>query len=289
MAKEIKQKRVPYSERKYVKFATKFQTECKRYKEAMVKDETEAAQIKAIILSAYGENGNDMPERTFYNQLEKQYPGLRKRRFDAGKEKKKLPKSVGKIVTEVMLAGKSKKDAVKIAEKKTGVEISAHKVLSIKTDKVVSESVFGVDMKKFVSEIFELDNMAPGAFIIIKVGKHKFEVHYEDLQDIKLILANAFNRSVEDRHKIRIDKSQIRDIMVGELFENQITVAKSDGDLKSVGALVTMQKKLKIKDTVVSPNLKLAYEAAREFKKDLTMPEYISMIKLLSRGENANG
>lgn len=285
MAHKKSQKRIPYSKRKYVIFASKFQVEMKKYRDTMLKDETEGLKLKTKILSAYGENGEDMPERTFYNQLEKQFPGIRKRRFDAGKEKKKLPNKVGKIVNEARAAGKSKKDAIKLAEEKTGETISAHKALSIKVTGKAAESVNAAEMGKFVAEIFGLDNMAPSAFLTIKAGKNKFRCGYEACMNIKLILDNEFNKSVEERFKLRVDNSQIRDIMVGELFEAEIRKATLSGDLKTVESLVRMKKSMTNKDKILSPNLKMAFKACQEFAKDVTMERFIAVIKMLYKGD----
>jgi len=208
-------------------------------------------------------------------------------------EKKVLPKIVDNVVTESMLAGKSKGEAVAIAEEFIGEKISTHKALSIKTDIEITESSFGVNMKDLIAHIFETDKIAPGAFIRIEVlhqdKKFDFEIHYETIQDIKLFLANEFNKSVEERFKIIVDKEQIREIRLGEMFDWQITVAKESDSLKTVGELIAIQKKMKIRDTVLTPDFNTAFEAARLYNKELTKKQYIAAIKLVSKGMKANG
>lgn len=287
------------SEKLYVKYNQRFQADCKKLNQLIIavksgtKEEKIAKRRKRAEMFASVMKSYDIPERTLRTQIKKQFPGKRDKREDAGTEKIKLPNIVNKIVTETMLTGKSKSDAVKVAAEKIGKPISQHKALKIKTDVEINETSFGVDMKKLIGIIWELDNIAPGAYLpvtVISKGKEfTFELHFEALKNIQTILGNEFNKSVEDRFKVIADNEQIREIMVGELFEEQIRVAREQSDLKSVSSLVNMQKKLKIRDTVLSPNFDIAFKSAQIFKPDLTKQEFIAAIKLVSKGANNNG
>lgn len=287
------------SEKLYVKYNMRFQQDCKKWQAQNIKCKSGTPEERIAnrklrddmlksIMKSY-----DIPERTFRTQIKKQFPGKRKPNKNKGKETVKLPKNVDKIVTESMLAGKNKGDAVKVAEKKTGVKISAYKSLKIKTDVKIDESSFGVKMKETVGAVWELDNIAPGAYIPIDViskgKKFNFALHYETIKNIQLHITNDFNKCVEDRYKIIADNEQIREIMVGELFEEQIRIARESGDIKTVQALVNMQGKLKIRETILTPNFNVAFKSAQIFKPDLTKGEFIAAIRLVSKGESENG
>lgn len=299
MAKQQNKPTKKDSEKLYVINNQRFQADCKKLNKLIIKAKSGTKEERAErrktrdVMFASVCKSYDIPERTLRKHLKKGQPGKRDERIDKDKEKVKLPKIVDKIVSEVMQTGKSKTEAVKIAEDKAGVKISVHKAVKIKTDVEINESSFGVNMKKLIEAVFEIDKIAPGAFLPIEIVRNgktfTFELHFETIQNIKLLLANEFNNSVEDRYKMICDRDRIKQILIDELFEENIRTAVAANDTKKVSVLINDYKKLRVHDTELSPNFNTAFKAARVFKRDLTKKEFIDAVKLVSRGDTNNG
>lgn len=289
------------SEKLYVKYQQKFKVECNEWRKLNVKAKTKAKTPKEKALKEQYRIERDImftkimkaykiPERTLRSQIKKLNPGKREKRIDEGTEKVTLPENTNKIVTELMHAGNKKGDAVKIASEKLGVEISQHKALTIKTDVKVDETSFGENTEATIDAIWNFDKIAPGAYLTVVLNGFPVKIQFETLMNFRLMLRNEFNNCVEDRYKVICDKSQIKDIMVGELFEDKIREIKmGKGSIKDIEALVRMKKSMSIKDVTLSPNFNIAFKAAQINNPDLTKQQYIAAIRLASKGETDNG
>ena len=255
----------------------KYEQEIKKLKGLRAKANTGAKEWKnkyklamREICSCYG-----VSEKTIYRDMRKRRPGFRKHRSDI-KEITNLEK---KIILEVMKSGKTQGEARKIAGKRTGKRISSGLVRRIKINgNEDDKSVFGKSFIKFIHKYFELDLIASSS-LDIKLGNYKFEICKEDIEDIVLILKNAYNRFIfGEKNKIPLDKDQINERKLMHLFEQQIQIASETGNIKDIEMLTKIYERMK-PDINVDVNIKILEQVCKELKPEITLTDIISLLK----------
>lgn len=189
-------------------------------------DKTEYLKLKKSTAKKY-----DVSERTVENWLKQRVPGLRKSRSDAGKVKVRAGAKEKKIAAELLATGKEIRDIKKIIENKTGKTMTKTKLKRVreKAEEInekstVEESSFGDEAKELFEKLFELDLIAPDAGVKIKIPGGKFlTVKKEYLEDICLILANAYNNALEVKYKL--DRNEMLRMKILNLIEQQVRLA----------------------------------------------------------------
>lgn len=247
-----------------MKYTKKFEQDIERLRVLKVKNRKGYAEEFKRIEKEYG-----ISRATVCRHLNKKIPGLRKTRADIGKEKKPLTQEQETIVTEAMLSGKKKKEALKIAEEKTGRKITSVKAAQINQDREIEETHFGSEAKQFIRKIVEGDLIAPEAGMWFKSKSGvSFKVRKEYIDDIILVLSTAYNESLGDDTvgRMQIDREQVMRTQIYHLVQEAIRIAKERFDMKLVAQLTRMYKELK--ETV-------------SIEGDLNYPVFVKCIKEL--------
>lgn len=237
---------------------------------------------KENIIKKYG-----VSARTVEMWLRQRTPGLRKVRSDAGHNRVKITQKEKRIVSELMKSGKRIKDIKKITENKTTKKMSNRKLNKIRrneaskitdeTEKKTEESNFGDKAKELFEELFELDLIAPDAGVKIKVKGTNFIVRKEYLEDICMILANAYNNAVELKYKV--DRNEMLRMKIMNLIEQQVRLAMNGlVDTKSIEAITRMFDRLN-ENVEMDVNIRTVEKVCKELKKDITLSEIISLLK----------
>lgn len=223
--------------------------------------------------------------RTIEMWLNKRMPGLRKGRSDAGKDRVRITQREKRIVAELMESGKRIKEIRNITESKTKQKMSGRKLNKIRNEKEngnmqtkgTEESNFGDKAKELFEKLFELDLIAPDAGVKIRAGGANFIIRKEYLEDICMILANAYNNAVEVKY--RVDRNEMLRMKIMNLIEQQVRLAMSGlVDTKSIEAITRMFDKM-MEDVEMDVNIQTVEKVCKELKKDITLAEIISLLK----------
>lgn len=222
--------------------------------------------------------------KTIYRDTKKErdgkIAGLRKTREDSGKFKTKISQTEKQMVTELMKAGKTKQDAVKIASEKTGGKISRRKSDRIRPEASLGgNSLFGSKAKEFIEKLFEFNLIAPDSGIPLNYKGTKFLVSKEALGDIIMILSNAFNQSAGETNKLQLDRKALMKSQIFNLLLYQISLAKISGNIKDIESITRMYQRMEIDYGNISPDLKAVIKVCRVLKPDITEDEVFSLIK----------
>lgn len=221
--------------------------------------------------------------KTVYRDLRRKVPGLRKNRSDRGKYKSRVSNNELKVYEEIIMAGKSHSKA------KEKAKISNRKSLRIREKLSTpsggknnagkeSESMFGKNAKIFFEKIFDFDLIAPEKEIKIK----NFSVPKEDLKDIILVLANAYNRQCfADKNKLKVSRQELRDMMMHHLVEEQIVLARDAMDYKMIESITRMLDRLN-EDKKLPDDFATIIKLCKELKPDINENEIVRLIKKVS-------
>lgn len=218
-------------------------------------------------------------DKTIYRDMKKKNPGLRKIRTDRGKLKSRITPKAKKIISEVRQAGKTKMEAVKVAEKITGKKISTR--VATRTKPVeVKQSNFGGDVKTFLENICGYNFMAPDAGIRFRHDKFSFNVNKEDLGDVILILTNAYNRQADNSGdtKLPLDKNELFRKKIFQLLEYNIKLAEGSADLRSLESITRMYNSIQ-EEHDLGADFEVVYRICAALKPGLSRQEVISLIK----------
>jgi len=235
----------------------------------------------------------DVTIRTIENYMNKRTPGTRKSRNDAGKIRKPVLPREKKIAKELISAGVDLKDCKKIIEKETGKKVTDRKLENIRKKvepelsnmnivelpetKEAEPSSFGDKAKEMFQKLFDLDLVAPGYGIKIRVNGRVFSVPKEDTDDICLILANAYNRTAGSTFKV--DREQLLRQRLFHLVEQQIRLAVTDRlNSKEVESMIRQFKNLQ-QDIELDANIRTVEKICKELKPDITWSEIGALIK----------
>ncbi|HAX49670.1 MAG TPA: hypothetical protein PK605_00355 [Ignavibacteria bacterium] len=258
------------------------------------KDIIELKKLKATAPEQYTEllksvtKKYKLSDKTIYREMNKpdHEIGVRKTRDDSGKYKTTVNEKEEKMVTELVASGKSKQEAKKIVEEKTGSKISNRKLERF-TPILTGETMFGEDVKAFFEQIFEYELIAPESGIELNYRGKKFLVRKETLNDIILNLVNEYNRQVSSDQKLQLDQTQyMRATMRNDIMYMQ-SLARAAGDVKSLEACSRMLQRLEMNYGEVDVDLKIILACFRELKPDITEDEAIGLIK--KHGDRDNG
>lgn len=221
--------------------------------------------------------------KTIYRDMKKKVPGLVKTRTDAGKLKSFMPAKARKIVSEVVRAGKTKMEAVKVAEKVTGKRISGRVAQRTKPVDII-ESSFGGDVKTFLEEICGYELIAPDAGIKLRHNSFSFIVNKEDLGDIILILTNAYNRQADTAgsDKLPLDKNELFRAKIFQLLEYNIKLAEASADLRSLESITRMYNSIQ-EDHDLGADFEIVYRICSALKPGISRTEIISLIKQFAK------
>lgn len=222
-------------------------------------------------------------QATIYRHLKKRMPGIRKARADRGKEKVKPSVKEVKLAAELIKAGKSRQEAKKEIETVTGRKVTSTKLRKLserlkKENPEIEISGFGKVIKIFLEKYFQLDNIAPEANIPIKLGTKEFEIKREDFEDIIMILTNAYNRKATNGDRLKLDRDQMRERMLMNLFEWQIQVASETGNIKDVETLSRIYDRMK-PESNMDVNIKTLELVCKELRPDITLKEIIGILR----------
>lgn len=228
-------------------------------------------------------------EKTVYRDMNKRVPGLRKTRADSGKYKSRITKNEVKIAEEIMRAGKTKKEAAskaKVSQKKMkriSEKIQKAEAGARKSD----ESMFGKEAKKFFEKFFEFDLIAPEKGVRIRssssAGRVDFIVQKEDLKDIILILANAYNRQCfADEKKLKVSRDELRNMMMHQLVEELMMLARDAQDYKMIESITRMLDRLN-EDEKLPGDFDTIIKICKELKPDISASDVIELIKKVAR------
>ncbi|KXK03516.1 MAG: hypothetical protein UZ04_CHB001001474 [Chlorobi bacterium OLB4] len=257
----------------------KFKQDISELRKLKVADKEKYKEMFQSVMKSY-----KISQVTLYRAMKSERPGIRKRRSDFGSEKDPVTASEKSLVTEVMLSGKTKKQAVKIASEKTGRKITGHKAAKIKPDQDIDESQFAEGIKKFINEILEIDLIAPEAGLYFKHKGVAFKVEKDYIEDIALVLCTAYNESLGSSF-MRVDREQLMKSQIFHLVQEAIRVAGTRFDMKLVLQLTRMYKDLKSNSMIeVNPDFDTVYKCLQEVKPDVTKSEVISLIKKHAHG-----
>jgi len=215
--------------------------------------------------------------KTIYRDMRKKNPMVRKIRSDRGIIKSKPSIKESKMIKELIKAGKKQKELKEIIGNKKGKKISYNKIKRIKENVKNTESNFGKKFADFIVKYFDLDKVAEN--IRIKMKEYEFTIYKEDMEDIQLILKNAYNRLHKNNGKnFIVSREEKRRMMLEHLIENQITLAKDSGDYKMIESITRMQERIK-EDFVYESDFAVFEKCCRELKPEITREEIIALIK----------
>lgn len=244
------------------------------------------SQRKKEISKKYG-----VTLRAVEQWMQKRSPGVRKTRADSGTIRNPISKKERKIVKELSEKGTDIKKIRKIAEEKTGRKLSQRKIDRIreKTDKEIlegkeeKETTFGDKAKEFFRRLFELDLISPEKGVAIETKNGRAIISKEDIEDICLILANAYNRSGL-KPAFAVDKNALLKERIFHLIEQQVRLAESGEtviDTKTIEAITRMYDKMTEKYEPDADILTVE-RICKELKPDISFTEIIELIKKYS-------
>ena len=253
-----------------------FQVIINQLKKLQVTDKEAFKNLADKVLKSF-----DISRATLYRQIGKRVPGVRKRRADAGKEKKPVSKKAKNMVTELRVAGVRKKDALKIVEKKTGRKISSVKAVGIEQKADIEKSSFGSAAKEFIRKILELDFIAPESGLYFKHNGVAFKVSRDYLEDISLVLMTAYSESVGGGQVLKVDRDELVRSQIFHLMQEAMRVATSNFDFELVQKIAGMWKSMKMnQDTKeLKGDFEVFEKCIRDVKPDISKREIISLIK----------
>lgn len=231
----------------------------------------------------------EVSERSLYRDLKSPNPAIRKIRSDSGVDRIKASKKELNMFRELVHAGKDLQQAKAIVEKKSKREITQYQVNKIsdeiKNMNVPDESSFGESIEKFLQKYFKLDLIAPEKGVKVKLGKLSFIVNMEDVNDIVLILVNAYNRNVKDDKKLKLDRNQLVRQKIYHVIEMMLRSAESTQNVKDLEAITRMKKRLDISIQNLNPNFKVVEKVCKEIQPDITFDTIYHLIEKHSTEE----
>lgn len=227
----------------------------------------------------------DCSDKTIYREMNKRKPGLRQSRSDAGKSKTFISRKE-KLFTKELLTGGAKKTEVKKAlAELTGKKSSARKLAKI-ADAALKmpdkkETNFGKNIKSFLERFFELQYWKEDKTKAIRLGTFKFEMTKDEVNDVILVLTNAYNRTMESIGKppMKFDRLELMRSKLYNMLAFRLQMAEAEGSIKELESITDIYNKLKIKKVNLPLDFKVLEAIAKQLKPDITIDELISMLK----------
>lgn len=256
-----------------------------KYQEAI----NELKRLRAIDKNKYVKYRGEVAKqfkvstRTIQRDMKKEKQ-VRKTRADAGKYKTEITHDEELMVTELMKAGKSKQEAVKIVSEKKNKKISVRLSNRIEPKETAStgsgrSTMFGEEAKNFFEKIFELDMIAPDSGIKSKFKNVSFTVDKEHLSDIILSLVDCYNMNASPGEKLQLDRKQYLRSQIFNLLSYQVSNNKVSCNLLDLNRITMMYQRMEIDYGEISPDLKVVINVCRALKPDITEDEIFALIK----------
>jgi len=246
-----------------------------RKRKNKVKYGAEYRDFKHHVAEKYGRS-----IRSVEKWITQRTPWIRDKRDDVGKERVKLPAKVKKALHEVIEAGATKKDAKKIVSEKLKTKISdrkATRVLSVEP-KEADATEFGEEAKNFFRNLFELDLIAPERGLKMKYRNTSFLITKPDLEDVCMILANAYNRHAETKNMVKVNRASFRKSKLWQLYDEAVTLINNRGvnisDLKEISLFI---QRLEIDRNKISPRVQTFWKIMQNYAPEITLDEVISL------------
>lgn len=240
-----------------------------------LKDQTKYMGFKKAIILKYGVTG-----RTVEMWLNQRTPGARKVRTDSGKVRNKITAKEKKLAAELLESGTKIKDVKKVVgvSKRKLDRIRDQVEEQIETDEnELKETGFGDKAKEMFRKLFQLDLIAPERGIMVEAAGKKIRVQKGDVEDICMILANAYNR--QGIVKYKLDKMQFMKMRVIHLVEGQINLLNQNGGAtKEVESLTRMYDRLN-EPMATEVNLELLKTICRILKPNISDTEIYELVK----------
>lgn len=250
-----------------------------------LKDKTQYQEMKKGVAKKY-----NVTPRAVEMWINQRTPGARKVRNDAGKVKNKITAKEKKVAAELLEQGMKVKDVKEMVSEKTGKPISTRKLnrvrdqvnmgaeAEIENGDMEKESNFGDEAKDLFRRLFELDLIAPGRGISLNVGKKKFVIPKVVVEDVCLILANAYN-DLSTENKFKVDRDEVRKIKMFALLDQQMRLASTERvDTKTVEAITRMYDRMK-EDQVTDANIKVVVKVCEELRPGISFTEVFGLIR----------
>lgn len=241
-----------------------------------LKDQSQYMGFKKALILKYNVTG-----RTVEMWLNQRVPGARKVRTDSGKIRNKITAKEKKAAAELLEQGTKIKDVKKV------VGVSKRKLDRIRDQVNMGaeagiengdlETNFGDKAKEMFRKLFQLDLIAPDRGILVEAAGKKIRVQKGDVEDICLILANAYNRLGIVKYKL--DKMQFMKMRVIHLVEGQINILNQNGGAtKEVESLTRMYDRLN-EPMATEVNLELLKTICRILKPNISDTEIYELVK----------
>lgn len=243
-----------------------------------LKDQSQYMGFKKALILKYNVTG-----RTIEMWLAKRTPGARKVRTDSGKVRNKITAKEKKVAAELLEQGTKIKDVKKV------VGVSKRKLDRIRDQvnmgaeadyengDIDKETNFGDKAKEMFRKLFQLDLIAPDRGILVEAAGKRIRIQKGDVEDICLILANAYNRLGIVKYKL--DKMQFMKMRVIHLVEGQINILNQNGGAtKEVESLTRMYDRLN-EPMAAEVNLDLLKTICRILKPNISDTEIYELVK----------
>lgn len=260
-------------------------------------------KLKAHSKKAYSEHlervitQHSVSYATLYRDLEKaslgKVPGLRKTRSDLGSEKNPATKKEKKIFTELIKSGKKQNKAAEITGELTGKKISSHKLAKLKKDPPEEllqedpETNFGSEAKKFISKIFQMNLMSPDSVMKFKFKSATLSVTKQEVADIGLILASAYNRSVKGDKQLSVDRFSMLKNELYHSVQEMHRLAKEKGNFKELEACTRMYVRLDSSRAIELPNdFDIYFKCMQRKDPKMTKEEAIDLVLEITSDQN---
>ncbi len=255
-----------------------------------LKDKTRYQELKKAVAKKY-----NVTPRAVEMWMNQRTPGARKVRSDAGKVKNKITAKEKNVTKELIDNGLKVKDMKKAVEEKVGRKVSKRKLNKIRElaekdvkgtecenhshfEEGAEESNFGDEAKELFRKLFELDLIAPNRGVSLNVCKKKFVIPKVVVEDICLILANAYNDSGTE-NKFKVDRDEVRKIKMFALLDQQMRLASTERvDTKTVEAITRMWDRMK-EDQVADANIKVVVKVCEELRQGISYTEILGLIR----------
>jgi hypothetical protein len=270
-----------------------------------LKDRKPYQDMKTAVEKKY-----DVSGRTVERWLASRTPGKRKPRNDQNKVRVPVKKNVKKKVLELLSSGMELVEIKKI----TGVSdralerIRKERATQINTDVTEKsgnsfeckskesasadfaknaqpeESAFGDKAKEIFRKLFQMDLIADDKGVKIKVNGRNVVVPKSYIEDICLILANAYYMSTQD-NKYNVDRMRLMRQGILNLIEQHIRLAATGRvDTKTIASLTLMYDRM-VEQTKIDADFITVEKVCKELKPGVTIEEIVNLIKKHSEDE----
>lgn len=208
-------------------------------------------------------------------------PGIRKERKDAGIEKKPVSKKKIKEVKELIQSGGSIQEAKRILKELHGDDITNHemnKIIAGLEDVEDDETSFGSEGKKLIEKIFQHSLMGDENVLTVKLNGKKIQLNKEDIADVMMPLATAYNRHVSGESSLDVDRIAWFKIKLYHFSEELLNIAMSKNSIKDAGTLSLINKRLEV-DSPMTADYIVLKKCIRSIDPTITEQQIIAMVK----------